>query len=498
MFRRSIICLSLLLSLTAGLVSAQQTDASRVTYYAILLDGKKIGHTIRTRIVTAQHVTTTETMSFTMHRFETAMTIFASVEHRETPDGKPLAFKSVTRMPPMAPQMAEGVVTDGKIQATITNGEQKRQVSADWPKGALLNEGLQLLQRRKGLQAGTTFTASLFQPDQMQAFPFRITVMEAEAVDLFGRVVTLTPVRKTISGPTGAITMTDYVDADFHALKSVVPVAGMSLELVACDSQFALSPNDVVDVLDKSLVASPVTLSPALRGKSLTFHLTPRAKQQLRIPGDDTQTVALGDDGTVRVTVKPTAIPAGAAVGYDGDDAEALAALKPSQYVQSDDKRIVALARKAVGDAADAADALKRLESFVTDYIDGTDLSIGYASATEVVKSRRGDCTEFAVLLAAMCRASGMPAQVIQGIAYIDRFGERKNVFVGHAWVRCYVAGRWVHLDSAMGSHDTAHIMLGQSDGPNQLLQLLTAMGQFKIARIDGPDGQALPAATAP
>ena len=376
MFRRSIICLSLLLSLTAGLVSAQQTDASRTTYYAILLDGKKIGHTIRTRIVTDQHVTTTETMSFTMHRFETAMTIFASVEHRETPDGKPLAFKSVTRMPPMAPQMVEGVVTDGKIQATVTNGDQKRQVSADWPEGALLNEGLQLLQRRKGLQAGTTFTASLFQPDQMQAFPFRITVMEAESVDLFGRVVTLTPVRGTISGPTGAITMTDYVDADFHALKSVVPLIGMALELVTCDSQFALSPNDVVDVLDKSLVASPVALSAALRGKSLTFHLTPRTKQQLRIPSDDTQTVAPGDDGAVRVTVKPTAIPAGAAIGYDGDDAEVLAALKPSQYVQSDDKRIVALARKAVGDAANAADTLKRLEHFVTDYIDGKSLSI--------------------------------------------------------------------------------------------------------------------------
>jgi len=292
--------------------------------------------------------------------------------------------------------------------------------------------------------------------------------------------------------------MTDYVDADFHALKSVVPVVGMSLELVTCDSQFALSPNDVVDVLDKSLIASPAGLSAALRGKSLTFHLTPRAKQQLRIQGDDTQTVAPGDDGTVRVTVKPTAIPAGAAIGYDGDDAEVLAALKPSQYVQSDDKRIVALARKAVGDATDAADALKRLERFVTDYIDGKSLSIGYASAAEVVESRQGDCTEFAVLLAAMCRASGVPAQVILGIAYTDQFGERKNIFVGHAWVRCYVAGRWVHLDSAMGRHDTAHIMLGQSDGPNQLLQMLTAMGQFKIARIDGSDGQPLPAETAP
>jgi len=497
MFRRSIICLSLLLSLTAGLVSAQQTDTKRVTYYAILLDGKKIGHTIRTRIVTAQHVTTTETMSFTLHRFETAITIFANVEVRETPDGKPLAFKSVTRMPPMAPQMVEGVVTDGKIQATVTNGDQKRQVSADWPEGALLNEGLRLLQRRKGLQAGTSFTASVFLPDQMQAVPFDITVMEPEAVDLFGRVVTLTRIRATIAGPTGEITMTDYVDADFHALKSVAPLIGMTLEMVTCDSQFALSPNDVVDVLNKSLVASPVELSPALRRKSLTFHLTPRTKQQLRIPGDDTQTVAPGDDGTVRVTVKPTAIPAGAAIGYDGDDAEVLAALKPSQYVQSDDKRIVALARKAVGDATDAAIALKRLEKFVTDYILETDLSIGYASAAEVLESRQGDCTEFAVLLAAMCRASGAPTQVIQGIAYAEQFGERKNIFVGHAWVRCYVAGRWVHLDSAMGHHDTAHIMLGQSDGPNQLLQLLTAMGQFTITRIDAPDGQPLPDETA-
>jgi transglutaminase-like putative cysteine protease len=70
----------------------------------------------------------------------------------------------------------------------------------------------------------------------------------------------------------------------------------------------------------------------------------------------------------------------------------------------------VDLAHKAVGDAKDAAQAARRIESFVARYIDNKSMSVGYASAAEVVESRQGDCSEFAVLTAALCRAVGIPA----------------------------------------------------------------------------------------
>ena len=67
-------------------------------------------------------------------------------------------------------------------------------------------------------------------------------------------------------------------------------------------------------------------------------------------------------------------------------------------------------------------EAVRRIESFVARYIDNKSMSVGYASAVEVVESRQGDCSEFAVLTAALCRAVGIPAQVVVGIAYVKEF----------------------------------------------------------------------------
>ena len=71
-------------------------------------------------------------------------------------------------------------------------------------------------------------------------------------------------------------------------------------------------------------------------------------------------------------------------------------------------------------------------------YINNKSLSVGYASAAEVVESRQGDCSEFAVLTAALCRAVGIPAQVAVGVAYVQDFMGLEG-FGGHAWAQAYV-----------------------------------------------------------
>jgi len=83
--------------------------------------------------------------------------------------------------------------------------------------------------------------------------------------------------------------------------------------------------------------------------------------------------------------------------------------MQPNRFLQSDNKQIIKLARRAIGGTKDAAGAVKKIEAFVGDYIENKSLSVGYASAVEVAASRQGDCTEHAVLVAAMCRAVGIP-----------------------------------------------------------------------------------------
>jgi transglutaminase-like putative cysteine protease len=114
---------------------------------------------------------------------------------------------------------------------------------------------------------------------------------------------------------------------------------------------------------------------------------------------------------------------------YTGSDKKALDALKPTRFVQSDNEKIKSLSKKAVGNSTDAAEAASKIEDFVSKHIQNRGLSVGYASAVEVADSKQGDCTEFAVLTAALCRAAGIPAQVVVGIAYVNEWMNIKSSF---------------------------------------------------------------------
>jgi transglutaminase-like putative cysteine protease len=125
----------------------------------------------------------------------------------------------------------------------------------------------------------------------------------------------------------------------------------------------------------------------------------------------------------------------------------------------------------------------------VAEYIENKNLSVGYASAAEVAASRQGDCSEFAVLAAAMCRAVGIPAKVVVGIAYVDDFAGIQG-FGGHAWTLAYVGSKWVGLDAAFksagrGGYDAGHIALAAGNGePADFFTLAATLGQFKIEKV--------------
>ncbi|MHC4363832.1 MAG: transglutaminase-like domain-containing protein, partial [Planctomycetota bacterium] len=128
-----------------------------------------------------------------------------------------------------------------------------------------------------------------------------------------------------------------------------------------------------------------------------------------------------------------------------------------------------------------------RIESFVGDYIAEKDFSVGYASAAEVAVSKQGDCSEHAVLVAAMCRAVGIPSRVVTGLVYAEEFAGRKEVFGCHAWAEAYIGDKWIGLDATMAPNGfgAGHIALAAGDGDSQdLLGLASALGKFQIEKV--------------
>jgi transglutaminase-like putative cysteine protease len=161
---------------------------------------------------------------------------------------------------------------------------------------------------------------------------------------------------------------------------------------------------------------------------------------------------------------------------------------RPSGLIQSDDPRVVALAAEAVGNETDPARVAVLLERFVHERIKNKNFSQVFASAAEVAKSLEGDCTEHAVLLAAMARARGLPARVALGLVYMGR----EPAFGFHMWTEVSIADHWVPLDGTLGLGriGTGHLKLANSSladsaGWGSLLSVATVLGRLKIAVVE-------------
>lgn len=83
-------------------------------------------------------------------------------------------------------------------------------------------------------------------------------------------------------------------------------------------------------------------------------------------------------------------------------------------------------------------------------------LSSPFASASEALRVRGGDCSEHAVLLAALLREAGIPARVAAGLIYADRFAGERNVWAWHVWTQALVPAakgeglEWVDYDATL------------------------------------------------
>lgn len=457
-----------------------QADPER--YAAILLEGAKAGYALQKRESAGGAVTTTARVRFVIRRGQAELTTESTTLTRETADGAPLWFKETDTVGGQT-TVTEGTIDKGVCRYTVTSGASRKSRTMAWPAGALLPEGMRLLARAKGLAAGTTYQARQFSPQLMMATEMTVTVGGAEEVDLLGRVAPATKVTTAMDTGSGRITQVAYVDKEGNELKTVTPMMGLTLETIACDKAYALSADNPLDFLARFALAAPGPLPEKARRQTVVYVLKPKGKAHLDVPADNWQAVEKLADGIVRVTVQPGRAGVGK-VPYAGREAAALEALKPSRYVESDDAKIVAAARRAAGKTKDAAEVARKLEAFVASYITKKDLSVGYASAAEVLASRQGDCTEHAVLLAALCRAAGLPAQVVAGIAYVEGWAGQKHAFGPHAWVRVWIGGRWVHLDAMMG-YDAGHIMLTAGNGDREgFLGMVGTMGNFEVSEM--------------
>jgi transglutaminase-like putative cysteine protease len=95
-----------------------------------------------------------------------------------------------------------------------------------------------------------------------------------------------------------------------------------------------------------------------------------------------------------------------------------------------------------------------KIAIYVGDYIGEKSYARSFDVASRVATTRSGDCTEHAVLTAALLRRFGFDARMILGIVLVGVAGGKETPVLkafGHAWVEHYDRGRWRIVDAALG-----------------------------------------------
>ncbi|MFX0063965.1 MAG: transglutaminase family protein [Candidatus Hermodarchaeota archaeon] len=115
--------------------------------------------------------------------------------------------------------------------------------------------------------------------------------------------------------------------------------------------------------------------------------------------------------------------------------------LKPEKGIESDYPKIIEFANQiqAMNTSDFVLKAVKEIQKQLK-----YEIQKGEFGAKWAIETGRGDCTEFAALLVALCRAKNIPARTIAGFASNGTKWER------HAAVEVFLGGQWIPIDPSI------------------------------------------------
>ena len=156
---------------------------------------------------------------------------------------------------------------------------------------------------------------------------------------------------------------------------------------------------------------------------------------------------------------------------------------RASPFIQSDDPRIRATAREIIGGLIDPWQQVAALNQWVNTTLTKR-LTVGMPSATDVLRTRSGDCHEHTVLFTALARSLGIPTRAVAGLVYYQ------GQLYYHAWPEVWIRGVWLPVDPTLGQPlaDATHLGLLEAEG-EELLSLGKLVGTMSIRVVEEERG---------
>ena len=395
---------------------------------------------------------------------------------RQTPDGRLLDFISAISQGPEPLNLIQetrGTVVGNALEIETTTLGRTASSSIEWKPEYGGPMASQLSLWKNPMTPGEKRLVHEFVPAANVVGASQLAAADYETVEVLGATPftqKLLRIDVTTTFPNGRNQQsTLWTDPDGDVLRT--HQQAMNLDTFRTSKEVALA------AIDRTEFDMVLGLSVDLARAIPRAHDTTRIHYRLQLDDDDpaavfpsclSQQVNSVDTHTAEVTVY--AIRPGRHGNPDAEpDEPDEGDREPNVLVQSDDPKIVAAAAE-VRDSLppdlrnDTWQLAVALERYVHEKITEPDYAQAFDSAAEVMASGKGDCTEHAVLLAALARACGIPARVVVGLVYTEQTG--RPAFGYHMWNELWIADRWIAMDATLahGGVGASHLKLAESD----------------------------------
>ena len=439
--------------------------ASEETWQAIAIRGQRIGYG---RLVTSQIERDGQTVFVSqsrlhtvIKRFDGKLTLLIEQHVEEDAEGNLIRFTYRMENPPASELVMAGQREGDALVLQTTAGGQTTTTRLPVMGELKSPQYLDRLMETQPLPTGDSRTVQMFDPQVNSVLTVRATGRgPAKFTPPGGATQSGThAVVEFLTGLPG-VKVDVYFDADSKMVFNEIPLLGTATWTVTRDEALAKIPEDV-DLGLAALLKVP-RIPNASRSKVIVYRFTrPEPFAATIFTQDERQSPVQVSPNVVEVTVRAVH-PGEAPPGGQPQTPPDAVYTECSSMARCDDPEIAKLARDAAPADAAPADFAVRAEQAVHRWLTRKNMSTNLATASEVVRSREGDCTEHAVLLAAVLRARQVPARVALGLVYWDAH----SALAGHAWTEAWLNGRWVTLDAtqATGGVGATHVKLSDAN----------------------------------
>lgn len=409
-------------------------------------------------------------LSLTVRRFGDLAVVEAVTGTDETPEGKVLGTFMKQQISKNQVTEVRGVVQGNQLHTTAV-GQMKFNKAIPWDANVVGTwSELQLVSKLKP-KPGQTFDYLMYEPTVNSLVKIQAKAEAYEQLDLGKEKYNLLRVTAQPM-PIGGITLpgsTFWYDAKYDMIKSETVMPGMGrLVMLRTSQQDAMQPCKGPDLGWLQSIKLNKPLNAPHDDAVITYRVKLTDKEPLTVfARDDRQSVKIVDDGAIEVMVKavrqPSAAPNPTAMK------PATEFMESNFFLTSDDANVQRHAKAAVGAETDPWKKSLMIERWVNQNMKALNFTDAMAPASEVARTLSGDCTEYSMLAAAMCRAAGVPSRTAIGLVYVDPREGRPPMLAMHMWTEVSINGQWIGLDATLGrgSIGPAHIKITDNSWHN-------------------------------